>query len=415
MGAAAAAVTYRANAAPSSPGRPADAFVDSVGVNVHLGSEPYASSFGRFRSLIGASFIRHLRDELRPANDLARWRGLHAAFGIRSHLLVSPATNTVPQMLEYLAALGVQRVSAIEGQNEGDSDWFMAQDAARLNWSAAVVAYQRDVFAALRSRYAAASLPILSPSIIDWKPADVWLIRRAASFCDIVAIHAYVQHGQEPETQDGSASLDWYLRHMRDAFKPGAPVMATETGYTNVVRPGGAGVSERAAGIYLPRLLLNNFDQGVARTFLYEFMDGGADPADGEHHYGLVRHDGTPKPAYDAIVALLTELHDPGGASEEQVGPPAALADAPPETRIVVLRKRDGSAIAALWRAVRSWDPARGVDIAVSPVPVQVSTGAVRQASWMVPGEGLGWADFAIRDGAVTAPVTDKVGLLRLR
>ena len=77
--------------------------------------------------------------------------------------------------------------------------------------------------------------------------------------------------------------------------------MATETGYHTLARPGRAGVSEAAAAIYIPRLLLNNFAAGVKRTFLYELLDEGMSPHDNEQHWGLVRYDGAPKPAYHTL------------------------------------------------------------------------------------------------------------------
>ena len=397
----------------------AEAFVESVGVNVHVSSEPYASRFGRFRELVGASGIRHLRDELRPDNDLKRWRDLHSSFGIRSHLLVSPATNTVPQLLDYLGALGLPRVSAIEGQNEGDSDWFKASAAAHGDWSGTVVAYQRDVFRALRERYAAAALPILSPSVIDWKPDDVRLIRPASAFCDIVALHSYVQHGQEPETNDDYAGLSWYERNMRDTFKPGAPVMVTETGYSNLVSPGGSGVSEAAAATYLPRLLLHNFAAGVQRTFLYEFMDGGLDAASGEDHWGLLHNDGTPKPAYHAIRALIEALDDrrtrPASDRRDAAGLDVALTNAPTGLRRVGFRKSDGSVVLALWRAMRSWDVERAQELVVPPLPLGIVTdSAVTQLSSMVLAEGAVWTSLPVRDGKAAVQLADKVLLLRL-
>lgn len=239
------ALLHRPASAQATTVHSASDFIDSVGVNSHLSSEPYAAAFSRVSDLLAASGIRHLRDELRPTNNLGRWRDLFARCKIRSHLLVSPATNTVSQMLDYLSALGVDKVSAIEGQNEGDGEWFMAQKGAGTNWGATVIAYQQDVYRSLRARYSQDTLPVVSPTVLDWKPSDVQLIRGAADFCDVVAIHSYVQHAEEPETDAPYASLSWYLRNMRDAFKPGAPVMATETGYNSMVQQGGSGVSNR--------------------------------------------------------------------------------------------------------------------------------------------------------------------------
>lgn len=367
----AAALVGPARAA-TAPARPVEDFLDSVGINVHLGSEPYASRFPEMTDLLVRSGIRHLRDELRPSNDLARWKHLHAAHGIRANLLVSPATNTVPEMLAYLEAVGPETVSAIEGQNEGDSDWFMAQPVARPHWAEAVVAYQRAIYQALRARYHREALPILSPSVLDYKPEDVALIEGAAAFCDAVAVHSYVQHGQEPETADPYAGIDWYLARMRDAFKPGAPAFCTEVGYCNFVRPGGSGVSEAAAGTYIPRLLMNNFAAGVQRSFLYQLMDGGTSTENSEDHWGLVRIDGTPKPAFTALARLLGALREPAGDPSPEPPVAVTLPEASADLRHVALSRRDGSLMVVLWRAVSCWDPDRAVEIEAPARPQRV-------------------------------------------
>jgi len=304
-----AALLSTCSFASSESVRSAAEFVDSVGVNTHLfSSEAYAERFELVTEALRVSGIRHLRDELRPTDDLDRWRSLCSRHRIRLHLLVSPVTNTASEMLDYVQHLGVGHVSAIEGQNEGDSDWFMSQPQAGADWSETVVAYQREIFETLRAQPGLDALPIASPTVLDWKPADMRLIQAAARYCDLVAIHSYVQHAEKPETTADYSAISWYLRHMRDAFKPGAPVMATETGYNTMVRFGGAGVSEKAAAIYIPRLLLNNFASGIQRTFLYQLLDGGSDPHEWEHHFGLIRHDNTAKPAYRSVVSLLKAL-----------------------------------------------------------------------------------------------------------
>jgi hypothetical protein len=392
----------------------ADAFVDSIGVNTHLSSGLYASRFAEMAERLGASGIRHVRDELRPANDLSRWRALSDRFGIRSQMLVSPATNTVPEMLHYLRALGVERVCAIEGQNEGDSDWFKAQPQARPNWAVATVAYQREVHAALRAVYSAQVLPLVSPSIIDWKPGDVRLIREAAPYCDFVAIHPYVQHGEHPETTDDYAAIGWYLRMMRDGFKPGAPAMATETGYCNIVHPRSSSVSEAASGKYIPRLLLNNFMAGVRRSFLYEFLDEGFSTTDGEQNYGLLRADLSPKPAYLALARLIAALSDRG--PDFTPGRLAFASDAVPDHAAWLLfQKRDGSFILAVWLAVPSWNVAQARDIAVPARPVEIAFDApLARAEAMNIGGADGWTSLAVTRGRVRLDLHDQVTLLRL-
>ncbi|MDR3460683.1 MAG: hypothetical protein P4L76_00020 [Beijerinckiaceae bacterium] len=399
----------------SYPISQAESFVDSVGVNTHLSSEPYASLYDRFRALIGASGIRHLRDELRASNDLALWSDLFETFGIRSQMLVSPSTNTVSEMSSYIQALGVSRLSAIEGQNEGDSDWFMANSAARGDWSKTTVDYQRAIYEAARQRYSASLLPIVSPSIIDWKPDDVKLIGGAASYCDVVAIHPYVQRGQEPESRDDYASLSWYIKNIRDRFKPGAPVMATETGYSTIIRATGAGVPEDVAAAYLPRLLINNFGAGVRRTFLYEFMDGGTDPSNSEHHWGLIHNDGTPKPAYQTIRLLLQVLK----GANEPIAPEspfdARIVQAPAATRCHGFLTRNGALILAVWREVRLWDPVAMTKIDVAAEPVTISYDRLTKISYLRLSPNSTWSAGDQTSGSCVIPVGGNIVLIKFQ
>ncbi|UGV25150.1 hypothetical protein E0H22_05330 [Rhodopseudomonas boonkerdii] len=408
-GSAAALLVGPAVAAPL-PG-PSDLFTDSVGVNVHIGSEPYASNFDRFHGLLATSGIRHLRDELRPSNDLARWRMLNERSNVLFNILVSPATNTVPEMMAYLDALGIERISAMEGQNEGDSPWFMSLPLAKPGWSNVVVAYQREVHQALRAHYTAEQLPLLSPSVLNWKPADVALLRPASPYSDAVAIHSYVQGGQEPETSDDYAAVAWYLQNMRDAFKPGAPAVVTECGYCTVVKPGSATVGEIAAGIYLPRLLLNNFRSGILRTFLYEFCDGGTDPNEGEHHWGLVRNDGTPKPGYHAVRHLLSALQGAHRAGDDQ---PLRVTTRSLEIRHIAFRDAQGQPVLAVWRAVRCWDVAKAEDIAVAAEPVDIAVeGRITSLSFNRPNDGSQWQRMPVTDGHATISLDGRVAIVR--
>lgn len=390
---------------------PSDTFTDSVGINVHISSEPYASRFDRFHDLLVASGIRHLRDELRPSNDLDRWRALNKRSNILFNLVVSPATNTVAEMMTYLATLGIERISAIEGQNEGNSDWFLSLPLAKPGWSDVVVNYQREVYRTLRKHYTAEQLPLLSPSVINWKPADVALLRPAAPFSDAVAIHSYVQRAQEPETSDDYAAVSWYLHHMRDAFKAGAPALATECGYCNVVKPGTSGVSETAAALYLPRLLLNNFRLGILRTFLYEFFDGGTDPNDGEHHWGLVRNDGTPKPGYHAIRNLLAALKDARRAGDNQ---PLRVTSAAPELRHIAFQDAQGQPLLAVWRAERCWNVERAEDIALPTEPIDIAVeGPSASLSFNRPNDGADWRRVPVTGGRATIPLDGRVAIVR--
>ena len=415
LGAAGTAILVPAAASANDGGAapPTHAFGDSVGVCLNLGGDTTREHFPRLRHLLDDSRIRHIRVEPRSGYQLDRWRELQAIPGLRWHLLASPLTNTVPQLLDLMTALGPDHCSAVEGQNEGDG-YFRTQPASRGDWSGTVVAYQRDLYEAVRRSGPAASLPVVSPTLLDWRPGDVALIRPAAGFCDVVGLHSYVQRSQEPETQDDYAGLSWYVRNYRDRFKPGAPMMVTETGYTNAAGPGRRGISELASSIYLPRLLLHNYGAGVRRTFLYAFMDAGQDPGDNEHHYGLVRFDGQPKPAYRCVRTLLEALSDDPVPLRSGPSLRPSFPDAPAGLRHQVFVLRNGGVVVALWQPARVWDADSLADINPPPALVTVEGAGAARAARMTLDEDAAWRPVALSGGRAAVMVGARVTLLRL-
>lgn len=140
------------------------------------------------------------------------------------------------------------------------------------------------------------------------------------------------------------------------------PVMATETGYRNShpdpsrnKDPGG--ISESQAAIYIPRMALFNFNEGITRTFFYEFIDLKPDPnfTDPEHHFGLLRNDGSAKPAFLALKNLLDILTD-RTAFNRLCSAPGSLTYSLPNTTALgnrvyqtLMQKCNGHFYLALW------------------------------------------------------------------
>jgi hypothetical protein len=135
----------------------------------------------------------------------------------------------------------------------------------------------------------------------------------------------------------------------------------TETGYHNALHSntGPPPVSEQAAAVYLPRLLVSDFAAGVRSTFIYELADEKPDPglSDPEQHYGLLRSDLSPKPAFSAISTLIAALRaSPGRGSP---GHEHVQVKAVADVSRLDLTRPDGSQVLALWRPVSVWDPVR--------------------------------------------------------
>jgi hypothetical protein len=114
---------------------------------------------------------------------------------------------------------------------------------------------------------------------------------------------------------------------------------------------------------YVPRLILEYYDAGLPRTYLYELIDQGTSLTDREQRFGLLRADGSEKPAYRALANLIAILKDPGAGFT-----PGALAYGVTGDTIglkrMLLQKRDGRFYLALWTQASSYDVTLKADMA---------------------------------------------------
>lgn len=143
--------------------RAADAFVDSIGIGVHLAysDTPYVSQFATLRSRLEELGVRHVRDDLYPGREdqYERLRELAGA-GIGSTLILgSPANGSagLEDLLEVAASL--DGVEALEGPNEYST---MGGDP---NWIANLRAYQQELYARAKGDPALAALPVIGPDL----------------------------------------------------------------------------------------------------------------------------------------------------------------------------------------------------------------------------------------------------------
>lgn len=353
-----AVVGGREDPAPGLPGAPkalpAEAFVDSVGVDVHV--TYYDTAYARFdewASRLRDLGVRHVRDGLIVGDPrfVERMRRLQQQ-GARASLITSdqqgPAATSVA-----LAAGPLRGVTeALEGPNEPDL-------SGGSGWQPALRRFVPELRRAVKGRLGDA-VPLLGPSFVQQGArrgfddlADQW---------DVDNIHPY-PGGEQPLPPSSEQGLT--------ARKP---VMATEDGYHDAVdaTEGQPGVPQDVAAAYLPRLLAENFRSGVKRTYLYEFLDEKPDPAgtDPEQHFGLLRQDLSPKPGYRALRNLLRLVSkSPGDGSGRKAR--ARLRD--PELQQLLLKRRDGSSVLLLWRRESLWDTSAKRRTEGQPVRVPIS------------------------------------------
>jgi hypothetical protein len=339
--------------------RPAARLVDSIGVNVHFNylDTAYARQvevIDRLREL----GIRHLRDGQPLAGQpIETVMPAAARQGMRMTLITDVTRDPTPDVEQSVRVLR-DRIAAFEGPNELD----LMGDPG---WASQLTAYMPTLDAAVRK--GAPGVPLIGPSLVNGSsrlelPEDL-----PGLFND----HPYPL-GEPPEPALGDG-----VREARPAQERKG-MYFTETGYHNALASttGQPPVSEEAAAVYLPRALVAAFGAGVRRTFVYELLDEKPDPGlhDPEQHFGLLRNDLSPKPAFTAIKTLIAAVRaSPGSGSGVLPWHLRAPEDA--DVQHVVLARRDGSRAIAIWRPVSVWDTDERRAVDPGSVPVELVWG----------------------------------------
>lgn len=345
--------------------RPAGSLVDAYGVNVHISGPtgPYGDT-GRVLSALTGLGVRHVRNTL-YGNITQQWSSLRTLYanGIRSDLVMGdPRQPTDPAGLVQVikAQFPTGLIDSVEGANE----WNLSGDPA---WVATDRAYQAKIWNAVKGDPATAGIPVLAPAL-----------GMRSGFSDLGDLSAYSDEGNV-HLYSGAFAPDVALDDQvanAHLVVPGKPVVFTETGYHNAMntKAGHVPTPEGVVGVYAPRVLLDHYVRGTARVYDYELLDEKAEPTllDPEQHFGLLRSDWTPKPAYTALQTLLHAAADPGPDTPLQ---PLdyQVSGATPDVHQVLLQKHDGSYLLALWRDVSVYD--RVAKVPAPPAPVVVTVG----------------------------------------
>lgn len=386
---------------------PADALVDSIGVNVHLAYTDTA--YRQFDAVIEPRLreagIRHVRDGCPPPWNKEHRGRLNqlAAGGVRSLLICSPHSGTLAETLATLKQVSAS-VEAVEGPNETDGAGIQYQGLA---FPEGTRKYQDDLYAAVKADPATRGLPVMIASISN--PENGAKLGRLAS-ADFANTHSYADGGPP------GFRWDWYLERCRR--NSDRPMIATETGYHTAPNHTDGlwipGVSEAAAGKYVSRLFPEYFQRGVIRTYFYELLDERDRPQDAESNFGLLRTDGSPKPAFTAVKNTIALLSDPGPAFT-----PGSLAftltGENGSVRHLLLQKRDGRFLLLLWTNGPAYDTRAKRDLTPPPRRVAVELDKPFSARVYRPLDGPGPVAEFPAGPRMTVDVPDHLLILELR
>jgi hypothetical protein len=365
---------------------PAEALAQSIGVVVHLNYVDTA--YGRQAEVVGRLRqlgVGHVREAMPtpPVGPLADGLRTLRGAGIRA-MLGTGDPNVDPEVAVRDSVAAVRgAIDAFEGPNELDN-------SADASWPKRLRDYMPRLEAAVRRQ--APGTPLVGPSFVN--PASRRLV--PAGLPGLPNGHPY-PGGNPPET---------VLRSALDELDPErrGGVVFSETGYHNALEDAGEQppASEEAAAVYLPRLLITAFGAGVRRTFVYELLDEKPDPglADMQQHFGLLRNDLSPKPAFLAIQRLIDVMQGTAANAGSHGRLAWGLDAGDEEVERLTLVRRDGSHVLALWRPVSVWDEQRLRPEDPGRLPVELSFGRpVREVAVWRPSVS---ASPAVRRGART-------------
>jgi hypothetical protein len=348
----------------------AQTFVDSIGVNTHINYfDRLYGNFDLLKQRLEESGIRHVRDGAVLQNDAynrlvyGRWKTL-ASFGVKFDMCFDPRGSIKqpsPEQISKLLDLAGGSVESIEGPNELDI-------SKKPAWIDVAHNYQQALFAAGRQVPATAGLNFVGPSMAFVKNAQ-----------RVGDISEYVTRGNLHTYAAGGMPDGLYAKQAAQAAAMYAdkPLIVTETGYHNAMNNHGSQppISEEAGAKYIPRLFFQSFNAGIEKTYLYEFFDEANDPdqTNQEFHFGLVRYDGTPKPAFVAMRNLISILRDGSGGSAASGTLSFQVSGQTDNLAHTLLRKRNGAYYLALWQEVPSYDTKTQQDLSPEAENVTLS------------------------------------------
>jgi hypothetical protein len=334
-------------------------FVNSIGVNTHLNY--FDRTYGNFPLVereLGSIGILHVRDGIHLQNAdynnilYGRWGSL-GKIGVRFDAVLDPRSNLGPltaSLLNQVDVLAAQTIESFEGPNELDVSNISS-------WAAVDRTYQAALYSSTTSMTGGNLIKVLGPSMANASNGSQ--VGEISGSLDDGNLHPY------PAAQMPSVVFP-SQPDLAELISDDKEIVFTESGYHNALNDHSdqPAVSETAAAKYIPRLFLEDFAQGIPRTFLYELFDEAPDPGltNFQMHWGLVRANGSEKPAFTAMKNMIGELSDTTEPVQlQQLAWSLSTPNA--QTHHILLEKSTGEFDLVLWQEVTSYDAKRQADI----------------------------------------------------
>lgn len=396
-----------------------DAFLDSLGINVHVKYNDGAyADLNRVLQDLNYIGFRHIRTAagggVVPVGAYTRLANAGMRFNLiaRANLPTDVTINFAGQLMQQAPG----SVVSIEGFNEVNN-WPITYNGEKSENAAK--AAQADLYRAVKAHPDLGGLPVLyftgGTSVSD-----------LSGMADIATIHAYNNNASPP----GS----WFVRAMRQFTGKAAALPRMNTEYGNFTLPAGwpegkalwgsptdLGVDQATQAKVVLGGIFEGVAQGFARSYVYELLDQKQDPQmkQPQFHFGLFTFNHQPKASATALRNLTSFLRQTAsnGSGGAITG---AVEESSDSIGWVGIRRKDGSLILAVWNREPFWawnqTGSRPVESARLPAAIRASSnGATLQASVFDPLTGTHRPLEAGPDGLFPLSVTNSPMLVWIR
>lgn len=237
--------------------------------------------------------------------------------------------NVLPEDWTLWENYVYQTVSRYHGQIEAWELWNEPNLFRSFGGDAALYAelVRRSYLAAKRANpncviVAGSTAGVTAPAGAGDTMGSAWLRgfyqHGGGQYCDAISIHPYqwVPRLDEGILRNDLNGARGIMNSYADSQKP---LWVTEIGWSSN-RGQTYSVSTQMQATIIVQLYLAAYTLGVENVFWYDFRNDGASEDEREHNFGLIEHDGTPKPAYYAFSNLTALLGNADGIESLQLG-----------------------------------------------------------------------------------------------
>ncbi len=377
----------------------AQQFDDSLGVNV---KETYWNTiYGNWAQTLAdakAVGFTHLRVGIYDSSN-AGWNARHwgdlrqaVADGFKLDVGINPdcsyrGTLANPYFSDCFDALrdqvGLSGVETIEWPNEYDT-------SGDPNWAANLASWGQQIYALAKSL---GPIPVIGPSIVN--PSSIPVLGNQSAALDFGNFHDY---------RGGTSATPQSVAAEATRMYPvtlGKPNVATEFGYWDAVGSTNGSqppIDDTGAAVYTVRQYLEHLADGVSRSYVNQLYDIDSTSTNSNYRFGLIRSDGTWKPAAVALRNLVALIGTGGPSALSPLAWGVQSGDPTSDVRYLDVVDGDGTHALVLWRTAPVWNTTTQQDVSVAPVTVHVvgNFTAWGQADPMTGGT------FAPGSGAIT-------------